>query len=756
MSTKPTYQELEKELESHRITASLLEKSLIIRFIWKNEKNWPVEFVSENVATILEYTTEDFLSRKITYSEIIHPDDYYRVLSEVDENENKDIDVNSFEHSAYRIITKSGLVKWVKDITYIIRDKNQKITHYEGLIIDITQQEKNDKLIIDKEKEEKSKKKYKSLFENMSEAFALHRIIQDDNDKVIDYVFLEVNQAFEVQTGLKMENIKNKKVTEVIPGIENDSTNWIKEYGTVALSGKPIKFEQYSEGLNKWYSVVSFSPKRGYFATLFSDITQKKHIEKELNKQNEELIIAKEKAENNQEKYRSLFNSIRDAIIVVDTNRIIVHCNPAFLSLFGYLYDEIIGKNTIILLQNENSFIEIGRKIKKNNINKSALYNTSSFKKKNNELFLGEASIHFLNDREENTIGFIGLIRDITKRKKIEQELISAKEKAEESEERFKKLSDLTIEGILIHRNGIAIDANKALLNISGYKYNELIGANIQELIIPKRYHSFMLDKKEQKYVSVHEVEIIRKDGNLIPVEVEAFDFFQHGEKIRVTAFRDISEKKEIEKRIMNVIINTEEKEKRKFATELHDGLGPILSTINLYVQALKITKEPDRILIAINRIQDSINEAIKSAQEISNNISPHILENFGLVVALKSFCKKNDKLNGISILQIYNMNERIKNEIETTLYRIITELINNSIKHSNAKDIRIEIKLQKKELTVDYSDNGIGFNIEEARKSVLGMGIHNIYARIKSLHGSITFSSNYNKGMLCKIFIKL
>jgi len=148
---KPTYEELEKEIlrlkkdkKDTDITKNIIERSPVVAFLWKNEKNWPVEFVSNNICNIFGYTVEEFLSQKIIYSEIIHPDDLERVGNEVALNSNEVF----FSHKPYRIISKTGESKWIQDDTYIIRNKNGEITHYEGIIFDITDNVKKETEIL--------------------------------------------------------------------------------------------------------------------------------------------------------------------------------------------------------------------------------------------------------------------------------------------------------------------------------------------------------------------------------------------------------------------------------------------------------------------------------------------------------------------------------------------------------------------------------------------------------------------------------
>jgi PAS domain S-box-containing protein len=135
----------------------------------------------------------------------------------------------------------------------------------------------------------RSQEKLHFLFTNMSEGFAYHRIVQDAAGVPIDYVFLEVNEAFERLTGLKGSHIIGKRATEVLPGLERDATDWIGLYGKVALSGRPVKFDSYSGPLKRWYAVSAFSPHKGYFAITFSDITERKTAEEALKTAHREL-----------------------------------------------------------------------------------------------------------------------------------------------------------------------------------------------------------------------------------------------------------------------------------------------------------------------------------------------------------------------------------------------------------------------------------------------------------------------------------
>jgi signal transduction histidine kinase len=130
------------------------------------------------------------------------------------------------------------------------------------------------------------RKQFDMFFDKMLDGFAYHRIVVDKAGQPVDYVFLEVNQAFEKMTGLKREKIMGKKVTEVLVGIEKDPANWIGVYGKVALMDEPVQFENYNEALSKWFKVVAYCPEKGYFVALFEDITESKKVKAQMQRQN--------------------------------------------------------------------------------------------------------------------------------------------------------------------------------------------------------------------------------------------------------------------------------------------------------------------------------------------------------------------------------------------------------------------------------------------------------------------------------------
>ncbi|GET25502.1 sensor histidine kinase [Prolixibacter sp. NT017] len=213
----------------------------------------------------------------------------------------------------------------------------------------------------------------------------------------------------------------------------------------------------------------------------------------------------------------------------------------------------------------------------------------------------------------------------------------------------------------------------------------------------------------------------------------------------RIDELRKVSEM-----RVLSAVIEGEEKARQNFARDLHDGLGPLLSSIKMTASAIDITKLDEANRRIVERTCQTSDDAIVSLMEISNHLSPHLLKNYGLTKALETFAA--GLLEGTSIAFAMDSEIREKRyayKIEITLYRIVSELLNNSLKHAAPCRIALEIKERGGKLFLSYQDDGIGFDpaalaIEPDSDK---MGLDNIGSRIKSLNGEMDIHSRSGEG---------
>lgn len=203
------------------------------------------------------------------------------------------------------------------------------------------------------------------------------------------------------------------------------------------------------------------------------------------------------------------------------------------------------------------------------------------------------------------------------------------------------------------------------------------------------------------------------------------------------------------EKRVLNAIINTEENERKRFAKDLHDGLGPLLSTVKMSLSSLNERITDTSGTVILNNTNHLVNESINTIKDISNNLSPHVLSNFGLASAISAFTTKINQTKAITIDFKSNMeNLRFESDKEVVIYRAVCELINNSIHHSGASRIEIELNKLEKFITLHFYDNGRGFDTSTLKiEDNKGMGLSNIETRVKTVEGVFILESMPGKG---------
>ncbi len=331
-----------------------------------------------------------------------------------------------------------------------------------------------------------------------------------------------------------------------------------------------------------------------------------------------------------------------------------------------------------------------------------------------------------------------------------------------ESENKFKTLFNNSIDEIyVVDFKENFIEVNNVTCDVLGYSREELM--NMRVACIKSAKYADVIDSLIKKIIDeghiTFESEHISKSGKIIPVEIKSRVIDYEGKKAILSIARDITERKQTERKILNAIIETEEKERERFAKDLHDGLGTILSSINIYISLIKSCQidETERKNL-LDNTKGLIDEAILNAKDIANNLRPNVISRFGLVASINSLC---EKINNTGVMKIIFNSNNIKNDelnkdIEVSLYRIINELINNTLKHAHASDIRINLLKENEFINLTYTDNGIGFDVEETmnKKNHQGIGLSNIMSRVKAINGVCQINSSSKKGI--EVFIKV
>lgn len=340
----------------------------------------------------------------------------------------------------------------------------------------------------------------KSFINCISYGFCIVEIVFNDNGKAIDWIYREVNPALEKQTGMK--DLISKRLSEVAPGEEQI---WKDRLAGVALTGKASEFIEYSKAMQKWFEVsaVPFGkPGEHRVALLLSDITEKKKAEAVLNE--------------NRERYQALIETNVDFIWEVDRDGRYTYCSPQMKSLWGMNPQEMIGKTPFDLMPGNEKVKNLG--IFRKTLKKAAPFNNiefASYDGSGNVIHLEVSGVPFFNYFGE-LMGYRGITRDVTSRKKEHDQV-------RESERKFRTIVETANEGVCrIDENLIIRYVNDKILELSGYKVEEIIGQNVSSFFNAEEFSRFrkILSQLKKGVRRNFEIKLIHKDRREIVASV--------------------------------------------------------------------------------------------------------------------------------------------------------------------------------------------------------------------------------------------
>ncbi|MEH2251240.1 response regulator [Nostoc sp.] len=218
------------------------------------------------------------------FIQAMHEEDRPRVVAAI----NQAIETGEEFISEYRVYTAVGEERWLAARGRVEYTADGRPIAFPGALADITERKQAESAL------RQSEKRYRTLFESIDEGFCVIEVLFDANSKPIDYRFLEINPAFEKQTGLS--NVQGKRICELTP---NHEEYWFEIYGKIVLTGEPHRFQNGAEALHRWFDVYAFpigQPKSRKVAVLFNDITDRKQAEATVQASNKRLRLLSEVA----------------------------------------------------------------------------------------------------------------------------------------------------------------------------------------------------------------------------------------------------------------------------------------------------------------------------------------------------------------------------------------------------------------------------------------------------------------------------
>ncbi|TNJ38930.1 PAS domain S-box protein [Chlorobaculum thiosulfatiphilum] len=477
----------------------------------------------------------------------IHPDDRQKVIDTITETTREAIESNM----EFRVTWPDGSIHWLMSRGQPVHNANGQWTGYIGTIIDSTERRKLLESVRQREME------YRSLFENMPNGFAYCQALYDENDTIEDFVFVEVNRKFEELLSLK--DVTGKRATQIIPGIRTTDAELFSISERIVKSGQPEYFDYFLNALQEWFSFSVYSPKRDYFIVIFDVITKRKQIEQSL-----------QESEN---KFRTITEQISEIVFVTDFTGIVRYISPSIQKTAGYRPEEIVGHSFFDFLANdevERAKHKVGEAIAKR-IDSEVF--ELKYKKNDGSDLYGEVGVRYFQENNGSDYsGMIGVIRDISRRKKAEEE-------KKILELQLQKAERLETVGRLA--GGIAHDFNNLLSPILGYAELGMLKA-AEEHYNPE-YYTAIVQASERARQLIAQILTFSKahDSKPVPVKVQSI-IEEVIQLLRPSIPANIRIEMHIDKACRNILIDP---------SKLHQML------VNLCTNALQATDRSNGVI---------------------------------------------------------------------------------------------------------------------------------------------------------------
>lgn len=227
-----------------------------------------------------------------------------------------------------------------------------------------------------------------------------------------------------------------------------------------------------------------------------------------------------------------------------------------------------------------------------------------------------------------------------------------------------------------------------------------------------------------------------------------------------IITIEDVTKAKEQERTNLNAMLEGQETERRRLSREIHDGIGPVMSTIKLHLDAVKseLNEVPEKTLKKINSMSELIHEIADDIRSISHALMPGALVDLGLVSALENLCQKANESEKVQVNFYHSgMEKRLDIKLALGLFRICQELLNNAFKYAQATTINVQLIRYPESILLMVEDDGIGFDKKEIKNLINnGIGLRNIQTRSRALSGNFNIDTQKGRGVLATIEIPL
>ena len=676
---------------------NILNATPIVAFRWKNVEGLPIEYVSDNIVDVTGYTVSELLNGKVTIFDMVYPDDFKRVNDEVKEF-SKIRNRAYFQHKPYRVVVKDGSTLWVDERLIIIRDKNGSITHFQGVMLDITKKVKADTEMV----------RLNTAISQLSSSV----VITDINGDIV-----YINPYFTAITGYTEEEVigKNPRILKS----EYTSPEEYKELWDTISSGKTWRGEFINikkDGTEFWESsiiapVLDNSGNIINYVALKKDVTDQKRIERQLKSRTKSL-------RESEELFRTLSDASFESIFISEDGICLLQNNTAE-QMFGYTLEEAALKPIECWVVPED------RDLVRNRVmGKMTDSYTITGLRKNGTTFPCE--IKARNSYYHGKKVRISSFSDISVRVQAEKRLV-------ESERQYRSFIRDNHSVILAvdAYSGNVVDANKACCTFYGYAFQDMLSKSIFDLTTLSNemvWNSLkeIRDGNKNYFVSKHHL----SNGDQCDVEIYAGKVRYANKEVILCIVHDLTEKVRIQKELVIAKQRAEESDRLKtsFLANMSHEIRTPMNAIIGFSQLLGLPGIPEEekssfietINNSGNQLLSLIDDIISISQIEAGIIEVHHKE-VDIEKLLATVFKYFILVANEKKIEFYYSNKlpkTLKTVISDShrLQQVMINLISNAFKFTKEGKVEFGCVLKGKEIEFYVQDTGIGINKKDSK----------------------------------------
>jgi len=686
-------------------------------------------YVNDSLCKMIGYSTDEMIGK--AFAGFLHPGDKKKIMQiflNAVKNPGKKVELD------FRVIHKKGHEVYMNSIPTVFIYKG-KVLGFTAIITDTTVRRKAE------EKLRESEERYRHLFERAPFGIGI---------ATLDGKVIEMNRAMELISGYSIEDFKGVTIADLYVN-PNDRAELLR---TLETSGSVVDYStllkrkdgtQYNAGLT--IGIVNIAG-RNVFQTLTQDITERKQYE---------AMIQYER--DREQEYLDISGVI---MLAIDCEGTVTLVNRKGCEILGLAREEILGKSwfdDFIPSEDRGGVKAVFEQVMAGEASQAEYHE--------NRIVTASGDIRqitwhntVLKDPRDQIVGTLSSGEDVTEARAFEQSLRA-------SEQKYRMVVESTPDAVMLFDAETLriLDVNESTSQLYGYQREELLGMRQTDLTSEPETSTLSVSDTLTKGVTQIPLRYHKKkDGTVFPVEISGSTFAIGETQVLCGIVRDISDRQRKEHELRELskqLARLQEAERTRIARELHDRLGQSLTALSIFLTAERNSRSaggPDGFIGRLDECLELTETLGRYTEDLMSELRPPMLDDYGLLSALNWFSERFQTLTGIRVeVEGSEELERLGQEAEIGLFRIVQEALTNVARHAEATSVRIGLEPAPGGVTLSIRDDGKGFEQSgwDRRKKQRHWGLAIMRERARAIGGQLFVESEPGKGTCITVKVR-